>query len=111
MGSTDAIMNNLILNKVPQYMPGETGADVLGVGAAGLASAFSGDRLRGARRAYLDGLRGSWAMAMAMFGITFLCALVPARGGRLAASTDSGSGDVAGDEKGSGGKAMPPMMG
>lgn len=100
-------MNNLILKNVPEYMPGEAGADVLGVGAAGLESAFSGDQLRGARLAYLSGLRGSWAMAIAMFGITFLCALVPARGGRLVAS-DNGSSDA--DEKGHK-NAAPPMMG
>lgn len=106
VGSTDAIMNNLILQKVPVYMPGETGADVLGVGAAGLESAFSGDRLRGARLAYLSGLRGSWAMAIAMFGVTFLCALVPARGGKLVRSVDGASGS---DEKGNEAAAVPVM--
>lgn len=97
MGSAGAILNNLILQKVPVYVPGQTGEDVLSVGAGGLQAAFSGEELRGARLAYLDGLRGSWAMAVAMFGVTFLCALVPARGGRLVAS-DTGSGDD--DEKG-----------
>ncbi|MCI2435652.1 hypothetical protein KC274_14855, partial [Listeria monocytogenes] len=49
-----------------------------------LPVAFDGDLLRGARMAYLDGLRGSWALAIALFGITFLCALGPAHGGKLA---------------------------
>lgn len=107
MGAAGAILNNLILQKAPVYMPGVIGADVLGVGAGGLQAAFSGDELRGARLAYLDGLRGDWAMAIAMFGLTFLCALVPARGGRLVPS-DSGSDGA--DEKGDN-KITVPVMG
>ncbi|KAJ0107033.1 hypothetical protein J7T55_006911 [Diaporthe amygdali] len=83
VGSTDAILNNVILNNVPRYMGGIDGHDVLGVGAGGLETAFEGDLLQGARSAYLDGLHASWAMAIALFGITFLCALAPTGAGRL----------------------------
>lgn len=83
VGSTDAILNNLILQKAPVYTGGVDGHKVLAAGAGGLPVAFDGNLLRGARMAYLDGLRGSWALAIALFGITFLCALGPARGGKL----------------------------
>lgn len=73
----------MILNNVPQYMGGIDGHDVLGVGAGGLETSFEGDLLQGARSAYLDGLHASWAVAIALFGITFLCALTPTGAGRL----------------------------
>ncbi|CRL25262.1 unnamed protein product [Penicillium camemberti] len=33
-----------------------------------------------AQRSYLDGLHSSWAMWITLFGMTFLCALIPKRG-------------------------------
>ena len=64
-------------------MGGVDGHDVLAVGAGGLEGAFEGDLLRGARLAYLDGLHASWALAIALFGVTFLCALAPTGVGKL----------------------------
>lgn len=64
-------------------MGGADGHDVLSVGSGGLEGAFQGDLLRGARSAYLDGLHASWALAIALFGVTFLCALAPTGVGRL----------------------------
>lgn len=65
-------------------MGGVDGHGVMSVGAAGLEGVFEGDLLRGARLAYLDGLHASWALAIALFGVTFLCALAPTGVGRLA---------------------------
>lgn len=78
------MLNNVILNNAPIYMRGVDGHDVLRVGAGGLERVFGGDLLRGARRAYLDGLHASWALAIALFGVTFLCALALTGVGRLA---------------------------
>lgn len=64
-------------------MGGVDGHDVLSVAAGGLEGAFQGDLLHGARSAYLDGLRASWAFAIALFGVTFFCALVPTGVSRL----------------------------
>lgn len=64
-------------------MGGVDGHHVLSVGAGGLEGVFQGDLLRGARSAYLDGLHASWALAIALFGVTFLCALVLTGVGRL----------------------------
>ncbi|KAL1865037.1 hypothetical protein Daus18300_007384 [Diaporthe australafricana] len=89
VGSTDAILNNIILNNAPGYMGGKDGHDVLSVGTGGLEAAFEGDLLRGARRAYLDGLHASWALAIALFGVTFLCALGATGVGRLSSKNTS----------------------
>lgn len=82
---TDAMLNNLLLQKIPQYVPGLDGHQVLAVGAAGIKDAFSGDALRGVRLAYLDGLHAGWALGTAAFGVTFLWALLPRWPGRLTA--------------------------
>ncbi|KAK7697218.1 hypothetical protein SLS64_013775 [Diaporthe eres] len=83
VGATDAILNNVILNTASGHMGGVDGHDVLSAGAGGLGGAFQGDLLRGARSAYLDGLHASWALAIALFGVTFLCAVAPTGVGRL----------------------------
>ncbi|KAF7558919.1 hypothetical protein G7046_g5232 [Stylonectria norvegica] len=88
---TDAITNNLILQKVPHYAPGIDPQAVLAVGSAGIKTAYRGAALEGVQRAYLEGLRGGWALAIAAFGVTFLWALVPRWPGRLAPARGDGS--------------------
>lgn len=76
-------MNNLLLKNIPKYMKGINPEEVIAAGSSGLEEVFSGSALLGARRSYLDGLHGSWAMGIALFGVTFLCALIPKRGGKV----------------------------
>ncbi|ORY62639.1 uncharacterized protein BCR38DRAFT_486901 [Pseudomassariella vexata] len=71
VGSTDVILNNIILVKAPEYIGSADGHVVLGVDAADLQSAYMGDMLCDAGKAYLNGLRGSWTMAIALFGVRF----------------------------------------
>lgn len=82
---TDAVLNNLLLKKLPYYVPGIDPQAVLGVGAAGINNAYFGDTLRGIQQAYLDGLHGGWALGAAAYGATLLWALVPQWPGRLSA--------------------------
>lgn len=49
-----------------------------------------------AQRPYLDGLHGSWAMEIALFGVSFLCALISKREGKV-----SWPGDCEKDDQGS----------
>lgn len=84
MGSTHAILNNVILDKAPEYMGGVNGQYVLRVGAAGLQTTYQGEMLHGARRPYFYGLHASWAKSVALFGVIILCALATAGVGRLA---------------------------
>ncbi|CRG83495.1 Putative HC-toxin efflux carrier TOXA [Talaromyces islandicus] len=79
----DAILNNLLLQKLPHYVPDIDSQSVLRVGAGGIKNAYQGEELRGVQQAYLDGLHGSWALGIAAFGVTFLWALVPRWPGRL----------------------------
>lgn len=79
----DAILNNLLLQKLPQYVPGIDPQSVLRVGAGGIKNAYQGKVLGGVQQAYLDGLHGSWALGIAAFGATFLWALVPKWPGNL----------------------------
>ncbi|KAL4870741.1 hypothetical protein BDV12DRAFT_195213 [Aspergillus spectabilis] len=94
VGATDSILNNLLLRTIPTSMPGIDPTSVLNAGSSGLQAVFEGDELLGARQSYLKGLQGSWALGVALFGVTFLCALVPRKGGRLDGNgEDKGKGE------------------
>lgn len=93
VGSTDSIMNNLLLKNIPKYMKSINPEEVIAAGSSGLEEVFSGSALLGARRSYLDGLHGSWAMGIALFGVTFLCALIPKRGGKVPRPGELGGKD------------------
>ncbi|KAJ5406879.1 Major facilitator superfamily domain general substrate transporter [Penicillium sp. CMV-2018d] len=97
VGSTDSIMNNLLLKSIPKYMKGINPEEVIAAGSSGLEEVFSGSALLGARRSYLDGLHGSWAMGIALFGVTFLCALIPKRGGIVPRPGEQGRKDDQGN--------------
>ncbi|KAI1874082.1 uncharacterized protein JN550_002661 [Neoarthrinium moseri] len=90
---TDAILNNLILERTPRYAANVDPHAVLLVGAAGIHKAYSGEELRGVQMAYLDGLHGGWALGTAAFGVAVFWALVPEWPGKLAppASDDDSS--------------------
>ncbi|KAJ5931925.1 Major facilitator superfamily domain general substrate transporter [Penicillium verrucosum] len=97
VGSTDSIMNNLLLKNIPKYMKGINPEEVIAAGSSGLEEVFSGSALLGARRSYLNGLHGSWAMGIALFGVTFLCALIPKRGGKVPRPGEQGGKDDQGN--------------
>ena len=81
----DAILNNILLQKLPYYVPHVSPQTVLSVGAGGIENTYQGEDLIGVRQAYLDGLHGSWALGIAAFGITFLWALLAKWPGKLSA--------------------------
>ncbi|KAH8880877.1 putative MFS transporter [Thozetella sp. PMI_491] len=83
VAASDAILNNLLLQKLPSYVPGIEPLAVLTAGAAGIKDLYHGEALRGVQQAYLDGLHGGWALGIASFGVTVLWALVPQWPGRL----------------------------
>ncbi|KAL4898859.1 hypothetical protein BDW74DRAFT_171928 [Aspergillus multicolor] len=98
VGSTDSILNNPLLRNIRRYMPGVDADDVLNAGLSGLQNVFGGEMLLGARRSYLAGLKGSWALGVALFGCPVLCAVVPKKGGKLVQA--NGGDDEKGKEKG-----------
>jgi hypothetical protein len=80
---SNAILNNLLLRRLPHYVPGIDPHTVLAVGAAGIKDEYDGEVLHGVRQAYLDGLHGGWALGIAAFGVALLVALWPEWPGRL----------------------------
>ncbi|KAI0437892.1 MFS gliotoxin efflux transporter glia [Xylaria telfairii] len=83
VGATDAILNNVLLSWLPQYLPDEDPHEVLKLGSSALQTRFEGEKLRGARRAYMKGLHASWALAIALFGVATLASLIPKSGGHM----------------------------
>ncbi|KAM0820112.1 putative HC-toxin efflux carrier TOXA [Seiridium cardinale] len=80
---SDAILVNLLLERLPYHVPGIDPEAVLVDGAAGIKNVYEGEVLMGVQLAYLDGLHGGWALATAAFGVTLLWALIPRWPGRL----------------------------
>ncbi|KAL7623514.1 hypothetical protein AAE478_007197 [Parahypoxylon ruwenzoriense] len=85
IAATDSIMNNLILNNLPRYAPEIDPHQVLLIGAGGLQDVFSGETLRSVRQAFVDGLKGAWALGIALFCISFFCAFIAKWPGRMVA--------------------------
>lgn len=54
---TDAILNNLLIRRLPHSVPEIDPQAVLSIGAAGIKDVYSGEMLKGVQLAYLDGLR------------------------------------------------------
>lgn len=81
---TDAILP-IFLKNPAGHMGTIDGRAVLNVdaGAGALEGAFEGDLIRGVPSAYLAGLYTSWALAIALFGVMFICALLPTGVGKL----------------------------
>lgn len=102
VASTDSILNNLLLESLPKYAPSVTPQSVIDAGSSGLRHVFSGAELTEVRQSYLEGLHGSWAMSIALFGVTLLCAFVPMWPGKLRVV-----GDQETDKDRDGGTAVP----
>lgn len=65
------------------YAPETTPAEVLSIGPYDLGSHFSGATLLGIKKAYVDGLRGAWALSIALWGVAFFCAFLSKWPGRM----------------------------
>ncbi|KAI0814137.1 MFS gliotoxin efflux transporter glia [Xylaria sp. FL0064] len=83
IGATGSILNNLLLRSLPEFVPGVDPNSILLLGSSALQSHLSGDELRNVRLAYLRGLHGSWALAIALFGVASVASLLPRKGGQM----------------------------
>ncbi|KAI3337519.1 putative gliotoxin efflux pump [Xylariaceae sp. AK1471] len=72
LSAASSITNNLLVNSLPKFAPGVDPAKVLGIGPYDLQAYFEGDELLGVRKAYVVGLRGAWALAIALWGVSAL---------------------------------------
>ncbi|KAJ8106107.1 hypothetical protein ONZ43_g7175 [Nemania bipapillata] len=101
ISASSAITNNLLIQKVPIYAPGVTSAEVLALGPYDLGSHYSGATLHGIRQAYVEGLRGSWALGIGLWGVAFFCAFLSKWPGHMIpAPEDTSSGAESEPEKG-----------
>lgn len=70
-----AAYTNRLLARVPVLVPGVSPALVVATGATQLREVFSKEQLPGIVLAYMDGLKLSFALAIALAGITMPIAL------------------------------------
>lgn len=82
-------MNNLLVKSLPIYAPNVNPEDVFHLGPYDLPSFFDGDDLRGIRQSFLVGLRGAWAMGIALFGMAFLAAFLAKWPGKIEPHSDT----------------------
>ena len=61
-----------MVRNIPHLAPGLDVAEVLSIGPEDLQSHFKGDELLGVRRAYVAGLRGAWALSIALWATSAL---------------------------------------
>jgi hypothetical protein len=73
---SDSVMNNQLLKNLATYAPSVEPHAVLHMGAYGIRDKFDDETLRGVRQAWMVGLRGAWAMVIALFGMTFLSSFI-----------------------------------
>ncbi|KAL9109925.1 MAG: hypothetical protein Q9227_005448 [Pyrenula ochraceoflavens] len=83
IAATDSIMNNLLLKNLPKYAPSVDPPQVINIGAYGIQDFFHGDVLRGVREAWVVGLRGAWALGIALFCVACVFTIVPKWPGSL----------------------------
>jgi hypothetical protein len=67
---------NVVLKKLPIYVPSVNPAQVFAVGATDLKNLFPAAELLGIQHAYMDGLHTAWAIAIASAGVALIVSLV-----------------------------------
>jgi len=84
IAASDSIMNNLLLKNLPKYAPNVEPHSILELGAYGIQNKLDAETLVGVRQAWMVGLRGAWAMVIALFGMAFLSSFISKWPGSLA---------------------------
>ncbi|KAJ6445338.1 MFS multidrug transporter [Purpureocillium lavendulum] len=72
-----AAFASTLVKRVAVHAPSVDPSELLHLGATQLREEFSGDVLHGVLQAYMDGLRVSFAIAIALLGVGFLFSFVP----------------------------------
>ncbi|PMD38673.1 major facilitator superfamily transporter [Hyaloscypha variabilis F] len=66
---------NVVLKKLPVYVPNVDPAKVFAIGATELKNVFSAAEMVGIKHAYMDGLHAAWAIAIASAGVALIVSL------------------------------------
>jgi MFS transporter, DHA2 family, glioxin efflux transporter len=109
LAASSAVTNNLLLNNLPIYAPSVNPEDVFKVGAYDLQNNFSGVELRGIREAYIVGLRGAWAMGIALFGMAFVAAFLAKWPGKMEPHSDIAANQEGAEKSGFGNNVIVPV--
>ncbi|CAJ2506364.1 Uu.00g004940.m01.CDS01 [Anthostomella pinea] len=102
IAASSAITNNLLIKNVPILAPGTSAAEVLAIGPYDLQHYYSGDTLLGIRKAYVVGLRGAWALGVALWGVSFFVAFLAKWPGQMVPAVEpkeDGAGSSQSSEK------------
>ncbi len=68
-------LTNVVLKKLPIYIPSVDPAQVFAIGSMELKNVFSAQQLVGIQHAYIDGLYVGWAIANASAGVATILSL------------------------------------
>lgn len=109
LAASSAITNNLLLKNLPIHAPSANVQDVFTTGPFDLQNHFSGAELRGIREAYIVGLRGAWAMGIALFCVAFLAAFLAEWPGKMEPHSDIAANQKSAEKSGSGEKGVEPV--
>ncbi|KAI1289089.1 putative gliotoxin efflux pump [Xylaria venustula] len=99
LSAASSITNNLLINSLPRLAPGVDAAEVLGIGPYDLEAHFQGDQLLGVRKAYVTGLRGAWALAIALWGFSAVMVAFSKWPGHMIPAKEDGSSDEPSENK------------
>ncbi|KAK5637284.1 hypothetical protein RRF57_012997 [Xylaria bambusicola] len=94
ISAASAIINNILVQKVPIYAPETTPTEILSIGPYDLSSRFSGATLLGIKKAYIDGLRASWALSIGLWGVAFFCTFLAKWPGRIVPAREDAASDT-----------------
>ena len=77
VSAAQSIFGNILLRRVRETAPGVSPTLVLTTGASELRSVLTADQLPGVLEAYVDGLKGVFALATAMLALSAVIAVLP----------------------------------
>ncbi|KGO74477.1 Major facilitator superfamily domain, general substrate transporter [Penicillium italicum] len=98
VSAAQSVFGNTLLRRIRETSPNISPSVVLSAGASELRDIFPEKALRGIRTAYMDGIQGAFAVAMALLAVSFPLALL-AKWEKLIPETQSVSTTNAVDEK------------
>jgi hypothetical protein len=98
VSAAQSVFGNTLLRRIRETAPEISPALVLSAGASELRNIFPANALPGILTAYMDGIKGGFAVATALLAVSFLLALL-AKWERLIPQTQSWSNPGVADEK------------
>ncbi|KAB8277286.1 hypothetical protein BDV30DRAFT_235083 [Aspergillus minisclerotigenes] len=77
VSAAQSVFGNVLINHIQNTVPGLPPEAVIGAGAANLRTSFSAEQLPGVLTAYMDGLKGTFAVATVLLAMSAPLVLLP----------------------------------